>query len=88
MTFLRSKTKDSEFPRIYLQHLRDADAIVEEIWSNQMLTRWMSFNNMSNKTLLSKIGSSHLNRGFELLAYLTALFNLLGPGVINCLFIM
>lgn len=34
---------------------------------------------MSNKSLLDKIGNAKINRGFEFLANMTALFNYLGP---------
>lgn len=43
---------------------------------------------MANQSLLDKIGNSQINRGFEFLANMTALFNLLGHEVLDELFIM
>lgn len=47
-----------------------------------MLERWKSFNKMANEAILEKISGS-INRGFEFMAYLTAIFNLLGPDVLG-----
>jgi hypothetical protein len=38
---------------------------------------------MANQSLLDKIGNSQINRGFEFLANMTALFNLLGHEVLD-----
>lgn len=71
-----------------MKYLNEIDSIICEIEENQMMMRWISFNNMANQTLLSKISNSQINRGFELLAYLTALFNLLSGEIIQDMFIM
>jgi hypothetical protein len=42
---------------------------------------------MANEAILDKISGS-INRVFEFLAFLTAIFNLLGSEVLNELFIM
>lgn len=53
-----------------------------------MIERWKSFNNLANQSILDKIGNSQINRGFDFLANMTALFNLLGQEVLEELFIM
>jgi hypothetical protein len=88
LSFLQYKTQEGEFPRNFMKYLKEIDGIIAEIDENQMMVRWISFNNMANQTLLSKIGNSQINRGFELLAYLTALFNLLSGEIIQDMFIM
>ena len=53
-----------------------------------MIERWKSYNNYANQSILHKIGVSQINRGFEFLANMTALFNFLGHDVLEELFIM
>lgn len=62
--------------------------MIDEILANQMIERWKSFNNLANQSILDKIGNSQINRGFDFLANMTALFNLLGQEVLEELFIM
>jgi hypothetical protein len=38
--------------------LKDIDKVLEEIYSNNMLERWVAFNRMSNETLLERIGGA------------------------------
>ena len=58
------------------------------IQENKMVERWEAFNRMSQETLLARIGDTQMNEGFELLADMTALFNLLGTGVLGDLLII
>jgi hypothetical protein len=53
-----------------------------------MLDRWKSFNKIASSSLLDKIGNSQINREFEFLAILTAVFNLLGREVQEELFLL
>lgn len=53
-----------------------------------MILRWKSYNTYANESILDKIGASQINRGFEFLANMTALFNFLGQEVLEELFIM
>ncbi len=43
-----------------------------------MIERWISFNRMSNETLMERIGGSELSREFEFLAEFTSVLGLLG----------
>ena len=88
LAYLRTRMREGAFPRNYLAFLKEAEAVVREIETNQMLLRWQTFNRMSNETLLEKIGNSQINRGFELLASLTAILSLLGKDVLEELFLM
>jgi len=78
LSYIKSKIVEGTFPKTYLQYLKVIDEVVDEIVANQMLDRWNSFNKMANQTLLDKIGNSQINRGFEFLANMTALFSILG----------
>jgi hypothetical protein len=78
LAYLKAKITEGAFPKNYLQCLKEIDAVIEEIEANQMIERWQSFNKMTNQSILDKISGS-ISRGFEFLANLTALFNLLGP---------
>jgi hypothetical protein len=61
--------------------LKEIDAVIEEIERNEMLERWINFNKLANDSLLEKISTSQVYRGFEFLANLTALLHLLGEEV-------
>jgi hypothetical protein len=87
INFINTKMVEGAFPRNFQQCLKDIDSVIEEIEQNQMLERWKSFNKMANEAILDKISGS-INRGFEFMAYLTAIFNLLGPDVLGELSIM
>jgi hypothetical protein len=61
-----------------LQILKDIDGVVDEIYDNQLIQKWVSFHRMSNERLLEKIGGSQISRGFEFLADLSAILGVLG----------
>ncbi len=48
-----------------------------------MIEKWVSFHRMSNDTLLQQIGSQKINRGFELLADLSAMLGLVGGDLVE-----
>jgi len=88
LDYLKVKIAEGTFPKNYLNCLRDIDSVIDEIVGNQMLDRWKSFNRIASSSLLDKIGNSQINRGFEFLAIMTAIFNLLGREVLEELFII
>lgn len=79
--YIKAKISEGTFPKSYLHCLKEIDSVIDEISANQMIERWKSFNNLANQSILDKIGNSQINRGFDFLANMTALFNLLGPEV-------
>ncbi len=81
LSYLRAKISEGVFPRLYLNCLKEIDAVIEEIERNEMLERWINFNKLANDSLLEKISTSQVYRGFEFLANLTALLHLLGEEV-------
>jgi hypothetical protein len=58
--------------------LKDIDGITDEIYSNELVQKWISFHRMSNDTILQKIGGIQINRGFEFLADVSAILGILG----------
>ncbi len=48
-----------------------------------MLARWKGFENLSNKTLLNKVGVSMENKGFNFIATLEAVNIFIGGGYIE-----
>lgn len=86
--YIKAKISEGTFPKSYLHCLKEIDSVIDEILANQMIERWKSFNNLANQSILDKIGNSQINRGFDFLANMTALFNLLGQEVLEELFIM
>lgn len=52
-----------------------------------MLARWKGFENLSNKTLLNKVGVSMENKGFNFIATLEAVNIFIGGGYIEGLLI-
>lgn len=48
-----------------------------------MLARWKGFENLSNKSLLNKVGVNMENQGFNFIACLEALNIFIGPSFIE-----
>jgi hypothetical protein len=59
------------------------DSIIEEITHNEILSKWISYNKVAGLKLLNMIGDAPINRSFEFLSYLAALFNFLGGDIIG-----
>lgn len=82
--YLRDKIMDSSFPRTFLLQLKNMDAIHDEIMgSGQLLERWRQFYLSSSQGVLDQLSRNQIDRGFELMANLTALFNLFGKQVMD-----
>ena len=77
-SFLEINIKKGRFPQEFFGVLRDIEPVIESIYSNNMIDRWLSFNRMSNETLLERIGGSQLSREFMFLAEFTSVLGLLG----------
>ena len=88
LSYLQGRIAQGCFPEHYLATLKHAEETVGVIQENKMVERWEAFNRMSQETLLARIGDTQMNEGFELLADMTALFNLLGTGVLGDLLII
>lgn len=80
-SFLEINIRKGKFPQEFFNTLRDIQKVIEEIYANNMIERWLSFNRMSQETLLERIGGSQLSREFEFLAEFTSVLGLLGDDV-------
>jgi hypothetical protein len=81
--YIKERILEGSFPRSFLIHLKEIDMIFDEIAGMQMLDRWRQFYMTSSQFALDSLGTSQVPRGFEFLASLTALFNLLGRQVLD-----
>ena len=81
--YLREKILDGTYPRSFLLQIKDIDTLVDEVYETKNLERWKSFYQNSNQSVLDTMGSAQVNRNFEFLANLTALFNLFGRQVMD-----
>lgn len=68
--FLKTRIEEKIYPQKFLDVLGDIEEIIEEIDNNGMLTRWKGFENLSNKSLLNKVGINMENKGFYFIASL------------------
>ena len=68
--FLKTRIEEKIYPQKFLDVLGDIEEIIEEIDNNGMLTRWKGFENLSNKSLLNKVGINMENKGFGFIASL------------------
>ena len=81
--YLRDKIIAGTYPRSFLLQLKDLDNIVEEVYQTNNLERWKSFYQNSSQSVLDTMATVQVNRNFEFLANLTALFNLFGRQVMD-----
>jgi len=65
--------------------LVDIEEILDDIENNGMLTRWKGFENLSNKSLLNKVGTNLESNGFNFIANLEALNIFIGRSYIECI---
>jgi hypothetical protein len=77
--FLEISVRQGKFPKEFFAVLKDIGNVLDTIYANNMLERWVSFNRMSNETLLERIGGSQLSREFMFLAEFTSVLGLMGP---------
>lgn len=80
--FLKMRIQQKTFPQKFLQVLSDIEEVIQEIDKNGMLTRWKGFENLSNKSLLNKVGVNMENKGFYFLANLQATSIFIGSSYI------
>ena len=81
--FLRLRIEEKVFPHKFLEVLNDIEEVLEEIEGNGMVARWKGFENLSNKSLLNKIGVNLDNKGFNFIANLEALNIFIGSSYVE-----
>ena len=81
--FLRLRIEEKVFPHKFLEVLNDIEEVLEEIEGNGMVARWKGFENLSNKSLLNKIGVNLDNKGFNFIASLEALNIFIGSSYVE-----
>jgi hypothetical protein len=81
--YLRDKILDGTYPRSFLLQLKDLETMVDEIHETKNLERWKNFYLSSSQSVLDTMATVQVNRNFQFLANLTALFNLFGRQVLE-----
>ena len=81
--FLKLRIEEKVFPHKFLEVLNDIENVLQEIQTNGMIARWKGFENLSNKSLLTKVGVNMDNKGFNFIACLEALNIFMGSSYVE-----